>query len=246
MENFTPDEQFLISKLKLLKVQAPNFGARQMSDIDEHVRGELKVRIFREIAAFQPSPRILLRSPRFAFASIATTFLVVSMVTVVSFAKQSLPNDALYPVKVALEDMQMFFVRDPIRKAALHAKFASERLKEAQAIAKANGDPQRLQTALSRYEASVGKVKEAVSVIEKRPVARKEVEEEVGAIAKQLSDTAALLLKEAERQLAEDSHSGSAEVSKKFVEAAQTSVAVLSEVVERLEGEPVDKNPVSQ
>jgi hypothetical protein len=231
MTEFSPREQLLIEALKRLKG----------GDIDAHVRGELKIRIMREIASREAAPGTAFY-PRFAFASLIAAFAVFLAGAASRVSKNSLPNDALYPVKVAAEEVRMIFARDPAQKAMLQAEFARERIHEARTIANARADPALVAATLGRYEESVKKVRDTVASIEKRPAGK--TAESVNAIAKNLSDTAVALLEEAQKQLAESPATSSPEVSQKFVEAAQTSVAVLSEVVERLEGGEVDSAPV--
>ncbi len=55
-------------------------------------------------------------------------------------AAQSLPDSALYPVKLAMEDAQLQFVDTPSAKAMLHLNFAQERVQEMMELA-ANGAP---------------------------------------------------------------------------------------------------------
>lgn len=230
MNEFSPREQFLIEKLKSLKG----------GDIDAHVRGELKIRIMHEIASNEAMPRVIFH-PRFAFASALAAFVVLLTGAVSWASENSLPSDALYPMKVAAEDVRVLFARDPAAKAMLQAEFARERIHEARAIANANADPELVAATLGRYEESVKKVRDSVASIEKRPSGK--ATQSVNAIAENLSETAVALLEEAQRQLGESSAASSPDISQKFVEAAQTSVAVLSEVVERLEEGEVDSAP---
>lgn len=225
MNDFSPLEQLLIAQLQRLKG----------GDGDAYVRGELKIRIMREIASREAVPRQVFH-PRFAFAS-ALAALTVLLGGAVSWASQhSLPDDALYLVKVAAEEVRMFFARDPAAKAMLQAEFARERIHEARMIAGAKADPALVGTTLARYEESVKKVRDSVASIEKRPSGK--AAESVNAVAEELSNTAVALLEEAQQQLAASSSASSPEVSQRFVEAAQTSIAVLSEVIERLEEKP--------
>jgi len=63
----------------------------------------------------------------------------------------ALPDDALYPVKLALEDAQLLFA-DPEEDVQLHLEFAQRRLEEARIMAQ-QGQTEGLERALENYEA---------------------------------------------------------------------------------------------
>jgi hypothetical protein len=234
MENFAPDEQLLISKLKLLK----------RGDFDEHVKGELKVRLMREIAAGESELRFsrnIVILPRFAFrtALVGVLVLLVAGEAVYLAAKSSLPGDLLYPVKLAQEEAVLRLTRDPVKKTDLQAEFVSERAREARTIANSTTDSKAVEAALSRYKEEVRKVQQTASAVEREKAA--------AAVAK-LSATVTALLEEAENQLAKEKQaSNSQDISQKFVEAAQVSVTVLSEFIEDVKvGEGLDASQNSK
>ncbi len=223
MNEFSEDEKLLIEKLKTLK----------MGDIDAYVKGELKVRVMREIAIRETldKNRVFRPIPLFAYS-----FLILILISSASLAlvsQNSLPNDKLYPVKVATEEVRLLLTFNPARKAALRVKFATERLQEVKLMAKEDATNNfRLEAALGRYEENVKKVGESVAVLkEKSNKKPAEVEE----VAINLSNNIALLLEEAQKQLEQSQSTSSSLISERFVEAAQISVAVLSEVVEHLD-----------
>lgn len=222
---FSPKEQFLIQELKRLKASDSGALSRQ----DAHVRGELKIRVMREIAscerenARQP---IFVFRPRFAFASASVAIFVFVAGAALNLSQDSVPNDALYPVKIAIENARVFLARDPGERALLKTEFAGRRVEEARKLVGANSDPKLVANALERYEANVKVVRETT-------VSRASAT----AVAASLSETVEALLAEAEKQLVGDTTAVSPKMSQRFIEAAQVSVAVLSEMAEQIEEE---------
>lgn len=223
MNEFSRDEQFLISKLQLLK--KGDFGA--------HVKGDLKIRVMREIAARElelarVNAPALWALPRFVPALAITTALVVALLPVLWLSRGSMPGDLLYPAKLAYENTVLFLTRDPARQANLKASFVAERVREARAVANVTRDPASIAAALGRYEENVRQMQKAAATAE-----RKQTSEAVA----QLSGAAAALLEEATHQLAKESElASSMAISQQFVDAAGISIMVLSQFVEKIEG----------
>lgn len=70
------------------------------------------------------------------------TSILVAMVLVLGgggvtayAAQESLPNDALYPLKLQIEDWRLEMTQDPLKDVALMTKFANERVDEIVALA---------------------------------------------------------------------------------------------------------------
>ncbi|MDY7041581.1 MAG: DUF5667 domain-containing protein [Chloroflexota bacterium] len=81
--------------------------------------------------------------PRLRLAPVALALLLVlfgSGIWVSSAAADSLPGDAIYPVKRAAERVQMSLTFSEIGRVRLHIKFADRRLEEVQAILEQRGE----------------------------------------------------------------------------------------------------------
>ena len=224
MNEFSRDEELLISKLKLL----------HRADHGAHIKGDLKIRLMREIAARElelarANAPVVWALPRFVVPALAiTTALVVALLPVLWLSRGSMPGDLLYPAKLAYENAALFLTRDPVRQANLKASFVAERVREARAVANVTRDPASIAAALGRYEENVRQMQKVAATAE-----RKQTSEAVA----QLSGAAAALLEEATHQLAKESElASSMAISQQFVDAAGISIMVLSQFVEKIEG----------
>jgi hypothetical protein len=229
---FTSQEKNIIERLKQLRAL----------DCDSYVSGKLKIRVMNEIINFKPSFGFWAYNfyARYA-AAFGVVFILFMGATIVWASTFSLPNDKLYPVKVMVENAQILLENNPTKKAALEAKFAKERVQELQVLTKISSDPKVASETVDRYKERINRVRQNINAIASKPAVGqsnkisennlKEVEE----IIKNLSNTTLVLINEAEKQIAENSSAtDTKELTQKFVEAAQESTAVLSEVVERL------------
>lgn len=228
MEKFSHEEQLLISKLKLLR--EGDFEARDIKD--------LKVRVMREIATSEINS--IAKTPRFIFfprfapvaAMSGIVFFIFIFVGVPWMALGSMPNDFLYPVKIAREDVALWMARDYTQRTRLQTEFMTERVREARVVANASRDSVMVAEALNRYKANVQRVRQSAVSVER---------EKAMEVAAKLSASVNALLEEAEKQLAQEpAHFSSEAISQKFVEAAQNSVMVLSEFVEVAEEATID------
>jgi hypothetical protein len=78
---------------------------------------------------------------KFATALLATVIALASVSTGVAWAaKDSLPGEALYPVKLAAEDLQLSLASDPATRVNLSLQFAAQRAEEMQAMVQ-DGQP---------------------------------------------------------------------------------------------------------
>jgi hypothetical protein len=95
-------------------------------------------------ATIRPGEARMIRSPfllRFAAALLAATIILVSTGAGIAWAAQdSLPGDALYPAKLAVEDLRLSLAPDPATGVGLSLQFAAERAQELQAMIQ-NGQP---------------------------------------------------------------------------------------------------------
>jgi hypothetical protein len=72
---------------------------------------------------------------KFATALLAAVIALVSVSTGVAWAaKDSLPGETLYPVKLASEDLQLSLASDPAARVGLSLQFAARRAEEIQAM----------------------------------------------------------------------------------------------------------------
>lgn len=102
---------------------------------------------------------------RHAFmAAVITLFIMTStLVGVTRAAANSLPDEALYPVKLAAEQVQIALASDDAARAQLHLAFAQERIRELQAATAAGRDGQRALAQLPRHTESVRQYVDALS-----------------------------------------------------------------------------------
>ncbi len=95
---------------------------------------------------------------RFGWLRTALTvfiLLVLFTITGVAYAAESsLPGDAIYPVKLAMEDWQLAVLRGQNSKSNLYIEIADKRFKELERLSE-RGDYQFLQTGLSGYETAL-------------------------------------------------------------------------------------------
>ena len=97
-----------------------------------------------------------------AVASVILIFLVAGTGTVAA-STSSMPDDTLYPVKLAAEQVRLGLTRGDIKKARVNVRLADRRVKEIVYLAR-SGDSRRLNQALLRLEGhleDIGRVIEA-------------------------------------------------------------------------------------
>lgn len=214
MEQFSKQEQLLIEQLKRM----------HRADFDSHVLGDLKARIFSGVAFGEEPRRVFL--PRLVLAPAFAAIAVMMFAVGAGFAGQkSMPGDALYPLKSKVEAARVALAPGSAKKAELQAQFSYERIRELKLISERTADPAELKDAIRRYESNLKEVKRAAKDVSDSAA--------IAAIAGSLQENVEALLAAAEKGLA-DSDDRMSGVSQRFVDSAQVSVAVLSEVVERL------------
>ncbi len=107
--------------------------------------------------------------PRWAVvvASVVLIFLLAGTGTVAA-SSSSMPDDTLYPVKLAAERVRLGLSRGDIKKARVNVHLADIRVKEIVYLAK-KGDSRRLETALSRLEGHMEAIDRAIEANADRP-----------------------------------------------------------------------------
>ena len=76
-----------------------------------------------------------------------------------------LPTSPLYFIKNWQRGIRLFFTFNPVKKAALREKYASEKLLEAKKVAEKTNNPEVLEKATKNYEKEIDKIKEIVDKI---------------------------------------------------------------------------------
>lgn len=71
--------------------------------------------------------------PKFAFASIMATILIIGSAATVAASNNAKPGDILYPVDIAVEKVQLAFAKGK-KRDVLRVQFAQERLDEARIV----------------------------------------------------------------------------------------------------------------
>jgi hypothetical protein len=76
-----------------------------------------------------PMPALVLRRPVLITALVVAIIVILSS-GIVAASAASLPNDLLYPVKIAAEELRLSLSPDSLNRSNLHLAFAAERLDE--------------------------------------------------------------------------------------------------------------------
>ena len=99
---------------------------------------------------------------RLAFAGALAVALLVGGLTSAAASDNSLPGDALYPIKLGVEQAQLAITFDPVARARLHAQFAEVRLREAQRLVAA-GRVQDGVRQVDQYDTAVAQFNQALA-----------------------------------------------------------------------------------
>ena len=127
-----------------------------------------KIRLLNRIRAQQPKHtrpknekarrRSWVMRPAFATIALAIAFIgIVSGVGVASASASALPGDALYNVKLGIEETRLAFSLDPASDAELLIQFASTRLEEVSALSETSRDDD-VELALLGYEETISRL----------------------------------------------------------------------------------------
>jgi len=120
-----------------------------------------------------------------AVASVILIFLIAGTGTVAA-STSSMPDDTLYPVKLATERVRLGLSRGDINKARVNVRLADRRVKEIVYLAK-KGDSQRLDKALLRLEGHMEDIEQVIEANADRP----KVQEALTALKALLEERAA-------------------------------------------------------
>jgi len=165
IEAYPEHQEFLKSQLMI---------AFQMRDLlapphpSEGYIEQSKIRLLNRIRAQQPKHtrpetekarrRSWVMRPAFATITLAIAFvLIVSGVGVASASASALPGDALYNVKLGIEETRLAFSLDPASDAELLIQFAGTRLEEVSALSETSRDDD-VELALLGYEETISKL----------------------------------------------------------------------------------------
>jgi len=102
-----------------------------------------------------------------AVASVILIFLVAGTGTVAA-STSSMPDDTLYPVKLAAEQVRLGLTRGDIKKARVNVRLADRRVKEIIYLAR-SGDSRRLNKALLRLEGHLEDIERVIEANADRP-----------------------------------------------------------------------------
>ena len=102
-----------------------------------------------------------------AVASVILIFLVAGTGTVAA-STSSMPDDTLYPVKLAAEQVRLGLTRGDIKKARVNVRLADRRVKEIIYLAR-SGDSRRLNKALLRLEGHLEEIERVIEANADRP-----------------------------------------------------------------------------
>jgi hypothetical protein len=120
-----------------------------------------------------------------AVASVILIFLVAGTGTVAA-STSSMPDDTLYPVKLATERVRLGLTRGDIKKARVNVRLADRRVKEIVYLAK-KGDSRRLNRVLLRLEGHIEDIDRVIEANKGRP----KVQEALTALKTLLEERAA-------------------------------------------------------
>lgn len=98
-------------------------------------------------------------------ASLAVFLIAITgWVSAANISANALPGDALYPVKIGMEQAQLKLAFSGDQRAALQVEFASRRLDEMVKLASLNGDKtEELQLAVAKVKTQVESINESLS-----------------------------------------------------------------------------------
>jgi len=120
-----------------------------------------------------------------AVVSVILVFLVAGTGTVAA-STGSMPDDTLYPVKLATERARLGLTRGDIKKARVNVRLADRRVKEIVYLAR-KGDSRRLDKALLRLEGHMEAIEQVIEANADRP----KVQEALTALKALLEERAA-------------------------------------------------------
>jgi hypothetical protein len=158
----------------------PEFRTRARYEIQSQLHGKERKTEAKKVSFAGWMPRWAV-----AVASVILIFLVAGTGTVAA-STSSMPDDTLYPVKLATERVRLGLTRGDIKKARVDVRLADRRVKEIIYLAK-KGDSRRLNKALLRLEGHMEDIDRVIEANADRP----KVQEALTALKALLEERAA-------------------------------------------------------
>jgi Domain of unknown function (DUF5667) len=156
----------------LLKL-ALNIKEPPVVELDSRYKQAAKARLLQQIRTAKPEkPRSFINifnlghPSRFVWVRVATIVAVAFVLLAVLgggtvyAAQDSLPGELLYPVKMGVEDVRLFFAGSSAAKAELNLQFAQTRLEEMNKLAFSNEE--RTQLAVNGYRGNLDAAREQI------------------------------------------------------------------------------------
>jgi hypothetical protein len=140
----------------------PEFKARAMYEIQSQLHGKGRKTETKKTSSIGWMPRWAV-----AVVSVILIFLVAGTGTVAA-STSSMPDDTLYPVKLAMEQVRLGLSRGDINKARVSVRLADRRVKEIVYLAE-KGDSRRLDKALLRLEGHMEYIEQVIEANAERP-----------------------------------------------------------------------------
>lgn len=158
----------------------PEFKERSRYEMQSRLRGKERKTEPKKVSFAGWVPRWAV-----AVASVILIFLIAGTGTVAA-STSSMPDDTLYPVKLATEQVRLGLSRGDIKKARVNVGLADRRVKEIVYLAK-KGDSRRLERALLRLEGHL----EAIEQVTEANADNPKVQEALMALKALLEERAA-------------------------------------------------------
>jgi Domain of unknown function (DUF5667) len=140
----------------------PEFKARARREMQEVLHGRARNIQPKKVSSAGWIPRWAV-----AMASVVLIFLIAGTGTVAA-STTSMPDDTLYPVKLATERVRLGLTRGGISKARVNVRLVDRRVKEIVYLAK-KGDGPRLNKVLLRLEGHMEDIEQVIEANADRP-----------------------------------------------------------------------------
>jgi hypothetical protein len=141
---FLPDQAWLVENRAYLLAT--------IRKQQRQTEGEEKTKQEKWLKKFKRLLRLVSFYPRLVTVSLATIFLFIGSIGLASAAKNSIPGDTLYPVKLALEKTGLKLLPTPHLRTKVQLELAGERLAEAQKVVTISQVPERAAEALQEFK----------------------------------------------------------------------------------------------
>jgi hypothetical protein len=147
---------------------------------------------------------VLRWAPRWAMV-VVSLFLIVLLAgsSTVAAASTSMPDDTLYPVKLATENVRLRLNRTNIGKARLHVTLADRRIQEIAYLAR-KGNAVRVERTTSRLAAHLDEVRRLIELEAGKPGRQQAISELKELLAQRVASNEALLIQLREGQVSDE------------------------------------------